>query len=226
MTQVRVLTPGRSVRDRALDLIVGVLAGFTLCAGLTSVCYDARVRELKAYSTQVATSSARIVARAHQHADSTARLADSLRAAQRPVVQRAAEDTAAANVARRDADAAVARRDIRGENVALRVENRNLRSATMNLWTALHVANEINALERQRGDSLRKATVVLDHEIQGLDAQVQQLPSGPSWTAYTDVAGGGLIGYGLADENGTAVLAGVAAVALPRLARRVFRWLR
>lgn len=205
MTQVRVLTPGRPVRDRAVDLAIGVLAGFTLAVGLTTLCHDQQIRELQSYSREVTTSAAAIVARALHHADSLKREADSLAGARQPIIVEARTDNTLADKLELSlAD----QKTTADSNVVLRAQVRALHRVSLNLWRALANAEAQVGVERQRGDSLAKVVTVLHADIQGLNARIQRL-RGSSCGAHA-TAGIGVRGL-------DAVIGFGCAVPLPRI---------
>lgn len=181
---------------RLLDLFIGFAAGVLLAGALTMVCADQRLQKVQAYADTVATSAAKITARANARADSARTRADSIARVQRPVLVRVERDTIAAAVAARSLAAA---RTVRDTNVALRLENLALRQAVGGLWVALEQERQISALERARGDSLRKALGDVNLQLQAVNARVQDLGPKPRWIAIGEkvvlVAAAAWVGY-------------------------------
>lgn len=170
------------MRGRLVGTVLIGLACFLLGAGLSTVCHDRKVQQLREYSHQVATSSAAIVARANARADTARRRADSIGTSRRTVLRVVERDTTAAAVAARSLAAA---RTVRDTNVALRMENQALRGALGSLWVALAQSDTIIAIERARGDSLRQALGDVNLQLQSLNVRVQQLKPPPRLLRYT-----------------------------------------
>lgn len=170
------------MRGRVFDLLIGGLAGVLLAGAFSTVCYDRKVKSLQAFSDRVATSSAAITARANARADSLRQRSDSLARLRQPVIRQVERDTVTAELARRSLAAA---RTVRDTNVALWLENQGLRQAMGGLFVALHQADEIIALERARGDSLKKALGDVNLQLQSLNVRVQQLKPPPRWLRYS-----------------------------------------
>lgn len=182
------------MNERLFDVSMGALGGIALCAVLLTTCHDRQLRELKDYSHKVATSAGAITARARAGADSARRRADALERQRQPIVVAAAADTLTAAQLERSL---VDQRSTADSNVVLRAQVRALQRANISLWQALELAQAQIGIEAARGDSLGKALAIVNRDLQGLHARVEQLTPAPrilrlTWEAVK--IGGALYG--------------------------------
>lgn len=160
------------------DLLIGAVVGAVVMGALTLTCGDKQMRELRAVSDSIARQSAKNTAFEKLRSDSLQRDVDSLKGTEVIVIQAVEQDTVAANEAERSLAQA---RTVRDTNVALRLENENLRRANTGLWTALALVNQERDIEHARGDSLLNALQTANANIQVLNARVQKTRPAPTW---------------------------------------------
>lgn len=164
----------KSLRDGA----IGLLLGFMLATVSVLTCHDRQVEALKVYADSVTTAATHYVARVDRFADSLVVLVDSLQTHKDTLVVAAVADTmAAAELELSLAD----QKTTADSNVVLRAENRALRRANVNLWTALNIANAQLAASMTRGDSLGKALAIVTADLRAVNARVQGLTPAPKW---------------------------------------------
>jgi len=188
------------------DVAIGFVLGALLLGGASTLCYDASVRKLQAYSAEHARKDSAFAQSIVSWGDAIRHESDSLKHVEHITIERASIDTAAAQLAER---ALAEAHTVRDSNAAYRLESADLKRANLNLWRALALADQRADSLQHLSDSLQTGTIFLNGEVQRLNGKVQAMKSA------SPCGLGGTVGLGI--RGADAVAGFTCRVGLPHI---------